>query len=102
MAVERMVCCGALTAVYRDQGDRRHNPGCEYYKERSSERDSKDNCAKCGALIGRAGRTNEELFEAHMNGGLLTAFGAIDYSSNPVVTTYYCGPCFNETIQKKT
>lgn len=28
MAIETMVCCGALTATYRDAGDRRHAPGC--------------------------------------------------------------------------
>jgi len=28
MGHERMKCCGAITAVYRDAGNRRHNPGC--------------------------------------------------------------------------
>lgn len=28
MSVERMSCCGALTKVYGDAGNRRHNPGC--------------------------------------------------------------------------
>ena len=30
MGIEKMTCCGALTAVYRDAGNRRHNPGCVY------------------------------------------------------------------------
>lgn len=29
MGVERMNCCGALTKVYGDAGNRRHKPGCK-------------------------------------------------------------------------
>jgi hypothetical protein len=29
MGTERMSCCGALTKVYADAGDRKHEPGCE-------------------------------------------------------------------------
>lgn len=28
MGTERMSCCGALTKVYADAGDRKHKPGC--------------------------------------------------------------------------
>lgn len=28
MSVEKMTCCGHLTRVYQDAGNRQHNPGC--------------------------------------------------------------------------
>lgn len=53
-----------------------------------------DRCASCDRLIGRAGRTDEELFDALADGTFATAIGVTDYSgSRPWPTTYFCAPC---------
>lgn len=35
MATERMACCGALTKVYADAGNRQHNPDCEWARPKT-------------------------------------------------------------------
>lgn len=55
-------------------------------------------CASCGVTIGRAGRTNEQLLEAHQRGELNAAIGCTDYSTDPPTTTYYCPPCWKKQL----
>lgn len=55
---------------------------------------SSDSCATCGATIGRAGRSNEEVVAAHERGEFRTALGLTDYSTDPPTTVYYCPPCW--------
>jgi alkylation response protein AidB-like acyl-CoA dehydrogenase len=37
MAVERMICCGELTHVYADAGDRPHAKTCKHYHPRKMD-----------------------------------------------------------------
>ena len=60
----------------------------------------RNKCFGCDIIIGRAGRTNEELLALVKQGLFSASFGAVNYDVVPYTETYYCGHCYRKSIGK--
>jgi hypothetical protein len=59
-----------------------------------------DHCGSCTQLVGRAGRTNEEILAAVSRDEFMSKIVAWDYKFDPPVPTVYCPPCFKKRVAK--